>query len=206
MNAVPATPAAATPRATVLVVDDTPANLSLLSNVLNKQYRVQVATSGHKALEIACATGPRPDRARRHDAGARRLRSLPPPEGRPAHAGRAGALPDRADPARGRDTRLRGRRRRLHPQALQPGHRAGARATHLQLKALLDASRQRAPGCRANWKSACAEVDQLRDATLHVMVSFAEFRDEDTGNHVRRTQEYVRTLARWLRASGHRPG
>jgi putative two-component system response regulator len=41
-------------------------------------------------------------------------------------------------------------------------------------------------------------VEQLRDATLHVMISLAEFRDEDTGNHVRRTQEYVRTLARWL--------
>jgi putative two-component system response regulator len=53
-------------------------------------------------------------------------------------------------------------------------------------------------GCRASWKNACADVDRLRDATLHVMVSFAEFRDEDTGNHVRRTQEYVRTLARWL--------
>jgi len=46
-------------------------------------------------------------------------------------------------------------------------------------------------------------VEQLRDATLHVMISFAEFRDEDTGFHVRRTQEYVRTLARWL---ADRPG
>ena len=43
---------------TVLVVDDTPANLSLLSNLLNKTYRVQLATSGAKALEIATRTPP----------------------------------------------------------------------------------------------------------------------------------------------------
>ena len=43
---------------------------------------------------------------------------------------------------------------------------------------------------------------ELRDATLHVMISFAEFRDEETGNHVKRTQEYVRTLATWLHEQG----
>ena len=37
----------------MLVVDDTPANLSLLTNVLDKTYRVKVATSGQKALDIA---------------------------------------------------------------------------------------------------------------------------------------------------------
>jgi putative two-component system response regulator len=77
--------------------------------------------------------------------------------------------------------------------------------THLQLKALLDASRQRAQWLQGELEERLRDVDRLRDATVHVMVSFAEFRDEETGNHVRRTQEYVRTLARWLRASGHRP-
>ena len=47
-------------------------------------------------------------------------------------------------------------------------------------------------------ESRLREVDRLRDATFYVMISFAEFRDEDTGNHVKRTQEYVRTLATWL--------
>ena len=48
------------------------------------------------------------------------------------------------------------------------------------------------------WQTRLDELEALRDATLFVMVSFAEFRDDDTGNHVRRTQEYVRTLATWL--------
>lgn len=47
-----------------------------------------------------------------------------------------------------------------------------------------------------------AEVDALRDATLYLMVSFAEFGDDNTGNHVRRTQDYVRTLAHWLQGLG----
>ncbi|NVO06096.1 MAG: two-component system response regulator, partial [Rhodoferax sp.] len=38
---------------TVLVVDDTPDNLTLVSNLLKKDYRVRVAISGEKALKIA---------------------------------------------------------------------------------------------------------------------------------------------------------
>ena len=45
-------------RPTVLVVDDTPANLSLLSNLLKEQYRIKVASSGIKALELAAAAPP----------------------------------------------------------------------------------------------------------------------------------------------------
>jgi putative two-component system response regulator len=37
------------------------------------------------------------------------------------------------------------------------------------------------------------------------MVALAEFRDEDTGNHIKRTQEYVRVLARWLLRAGRAP-
>jgi class 3 adenylate cyclase len=45
-------------RATVLVVDDTPANLSLLSNLLKERYRIKVANNGIKALELAAAAPP----------------------------------------------------------------------------------------------------------------------------------------------------
>ena len=47
-------------RQTVLVVDDTPDNLSLLSGVLKDQYKVKVATSGERALEMLQA-GPLPN-------------------------------------------------------------------------------------------------------------------------------------------------
>lgn len=46
--------------ATVLVVDDTPANLSLMSSLLKDTYKVKVANCGARALEIA-QSGPPPD-------------------------------------------------------------------------------------------------------------------------------------------------
>jgi diguanylate cyclase (GGDEF)-like protein len=49
---------AETERATILLVDDVPANLSLLSSILREDYRVQLATSGAKALELVAASLP----------------------------------------------------------------------------------------------------------------------------------------------------
>ena len=45
-------------RPTILIVDDTPTNLSLLSNLLKEHYRIRVANSGAKALELANASVP----------------------------------------------------------------------------------------------------------------------------------------------------
>ncbi|WP_211102086.1 response regulator [Azospirillum brasilense] len=44
----------------ILIVDDTPDNLKLLSGLLKESYRVKVANNGRKALEIA-ASIPAPD-------------------------------------------------------------------------------------------------------------------------------------------------
>ena len=46
---------------TVLVVDDTPENIAVLSSVLRGRYRTRVAASGARALEIACSAETRPD-------------------------------------------------------------------------------------------------------------------------------------------------
>ncbi len=48
------------PRATILIVDDTPENLHVLGDLLRSTYVVRVANSGARALEVA-ATAPRPD-------------------------------------------------------------------------------------------------------------------------------------------------
>ena len=45
---------------TILVVDDTPENLSMMSFLLKDLYKVKVANQGQKALRIA-ASEPRPD-------------------------------------------------------------------------------------------------------------------------------------------------
>jgi len=43
---------------TILVVDDTPDNLSLITSLLKDLYRVRIATNGSKALQIAFSNEP----------------------------------------------------------------------------------------------------------------------------------------------------
>lgn len=43
---------------TVLVVDDTPENLTLITELLKDLYRVKIATNGSKALQIAFSSEP----------------------------------------------------------------------------------------------------------------------------------------------------
>jgi putative two-component system response regulator len=45
-------------RPTILVADDSPQNIELLSRVLGQEYRIKVATSGEKALAIAYSDEP----------------------------------------------------------------------------------------------------------------------------------------------------
>jgi signal transduction histidine kinase len=47
-----------TAKPTLLVVDDTPDNLTLMSNLLRDDYKVKLANSGEKALKIAMADSP----------------------------------------------------------------------------------------------------------------------------------------------------
>ena len=51
-------PEPALPPQTILAVDDTPDNLSLLAGLLGDRYRVKVATNGAKALELAASSPP----------------------------------------------------------------------------------------------------------------------------------------------------
>jgi len=195
--ATPPPPASEAPPR-VLVVDDTPANLSLLANLLNKTYRVQLATSGAKALEIAQRSPPDLvvlDVMMPEIDGyevCRRLKADPRTCHVPVLFLTALSRPE--DESRGFEV---GGADFIH-KPFNPATVLARVATQLQVKAWHDALADRNRWLQRELDARMFEVDQLRDATLYVMVSFAEFRDEDTGNHVRRTQEYVRTLATWL--------
>jgi putative two-component system response regulator len=45
-------------KATVLLVDDTPDNLTLLTSLLKESYKVKIAISGKKVLQIAQSASP----------------------------------------------------------------------------------------------------------------------------------------------------
>jgi putative two-component system response regulator len=187
-------------RPTVLVVDDTPANLMLLSSLLAPSYRVQLAPSGAKALELARRQCPdlivldimMPELDGYEVC--RRLKQDPATKHIPVLF--LSALNQAEDESRGFEC---GAADFIHKPFNATTVLARV-ATQLQAKSWRDALSQRNHWLQTELQARLSEVDELREATLHVMVSFAEFRDEQTGYHVRRTQEYVRTLARWLNA------
>ncbi|MDP2005014.1 MAG: two-component system response regulator [Rubrivivax sp.] len=203
----PLTPAAAdgARRPTVLAVDDTPANLNLLTQLLGQDYRVQIAVSGAKALELA--------RRRPPDIIVLDIMM-------PAMDGYEVCRQLKADPATrdvpvifltalsSAEDETRGFEVGGADFVAKPFTPATLRArvhAQLELKAWRDALHDRNRWLQDELDARLQEVDLLRETTLLVMVSLAEFRDEDTGNHIKRTQEYVRELVQWLQARGHMP-
>jgi putative two-component system response regulator len=195
-------PATHPERPTLLVVDDTPANLNLMAGLLHQDYRVKLAPGGVRALELAQREVPDLvllDVAMPEMDGyevCRRLKADPRTRDVPVIFVTAMSQPD--DETRGFEA---GAADFIHKPISPPIVRARVR-THLQVKAWHDSLRQRNAGLQAELDERLDEVEKLRDATLFVMVSLAEFRDEDTGNHVKRTQEYVRVLAERLASDG----
>jgi putative two-component system response regulator len=196
-----ATPVAPLP--TVLVVDDAPANLSLLAGLLNRSYRVKLAASGPKALELAQRSPPdlilldvmMPEMDGYEVC--RRLKADPATAQIPVLFLTAMSQPE--DETRGFEV---GGADFIH-KPISPSIVQARVRTHLQIKAYQDELTDRNAWLERELGRRLGQVDQLREATLHVMVSFAEFRDEETGHHVKRTQEYVRALAQHLFEQGH---
>jgi putative two-component system response regulator len=69
---------------------------------------------------------------------------------------------------------------------------------HLTLKAASDFLRDRNSYLENEVVRRTRELGLIQDATIVAMASLAETRDNETGNHIRRTQMYLRTLARHL--------
>lgn len=189
-----------TGRATVLVVDDTPANLTLMASVLREHWRVQLANSGAKALELAQRQAPDLivlDVMMPGMDGYETCRRLKAdPQLREVPVLFLTAMTEAEDELQGFEC---GGADFIH-KPFNPYTVLARVRTQLEAKAGRDALRSREQWLQAELESRLAQVHRLRDATLHVMISFAEFRDEDTGYHVKRTQEYVRILATRLNA------
>ena len=113
--------------ASVLLVDDRPDNLLALEAVLEPlELRTVRASSGEEALRALLRDDVRPHRARRADAGHRRLRDGTTHPGPRAHPRRPDRVPHRHQPRAGAPApRLRRRRRRLRGEAVRPRAAAG---------------------------------------------------------------------------------
>ncbi len=71
-------------------------------------------------------------------------------------------------------------------------------ASHLKLKAARDFLRNQNSYLESEVARRTREVGAIQDVTIQAMASMAETRDNETGGHIRRTQHYVRILARHL--------
>ena len=186
---------------TVLVVDDTPDNLVLVSELLGDSYRVKVANSGARALKAA-QTDPVPDLV---------LLDIMMPEMdgyevcRQLKASAATRdipiifLTARADSD---DERLGLELGAVDyiTKPMSPSIVLARVQTHLALKATADFLRDKSAYLEREVALRTLEVQALQDVTMMAMASLAETRDDETGNHIRRTQLYVKALAERLRA------
>jgi len=189
-------------RRTILVVDDTPDNLSLMSGMLKDCYRVKVANGGERALAIA-QTAPQPDLilldvmmpVMDGYEVCRRLKADPNCRDIPVVFLTARA--DQVDEQFGLDL---GAVDYITKPVSPPIVIARVR-NHLQLKRASDVLRDQNAYLEAEVDRRTRDVRAIRDAAIVAMASLAETRDNETGNHIRRTQHYVRILAETLSAN-----
>ncbi len=187
--------------ATILIVDDTPENLVLMSNLLRDTYHLKVANSGAKALALVRSSNALPDLilldimmpglsgydvARDLKADARTaaipiifLTAMSSSEDE-THGFALGAVDYITKP-------------------ISPPVVLARIDTHLKLKAAADFLRDKNDYLEQEVARRTQEVAAIQDVTILAMASLAETRDNETGNHIRRTQNYVKVLAEHLK-------
>jgi len=185
----------------ILVVDDTPDNLVLASELLSPKYVVKVANSGQSALRIAHLE-PMPSlvlldiRMPEMDGYevCRQLKSDDRTRDIPVIF--LSAQSDVEDDARGFEAGAVD----YVTKPISPAILQARVAAHLTLKATADYLRDKSAFLEQEVARRTREVSAIQDVMIYAMGSLAETRDNETGNHIRRTQLYVRTLAEHLRS------
>ncbi len=188
------------PKSSILVVDDTPDNLILMSELLKDYYKIKVANSGEKALKIAQSSTPpdlilldvmMPDidgyevcKQLKANAQTRHIPII-----------FLTAKSDVTDETKGLELGATD----YITKPINPAIVMARVKTHLDMKMMQDFLRNQNNFLESEIEKRTREVAAIQDVTIHAMASLAETRDNDTGNHIRRTQNYVRLLAQKLR-------
>ncbi len=186
----------------ILVVDDTPDNLMLMNQLLKDSYVVRIANGGERALALA-ATGAPPDLilldvmmpGMDGYEVCRRLKADPALAAIPVIFLTAKSEPN--DERMGLEIGAVD----YIAKPISPAIVLARVKTHLALKSSADFLRDKADFLETEVKRRTREIEAIQEVTIVALASLAETRDNDTGNHIRRTQSYVRALAEKLR--GH---
>ena len=186
---------------TILVVDDTPDNLTLVSNLLKRDYRVRVAISGEKALKIAQSENP-PDlilldvmmpvmdgyevcQQLRNNALTAHIPIIFLTAKSEVEDERKGLSLGASD---------------YITKPISPPILEARVKTHLAAKAYADFLTDKTSYLESEVARRTREISAVQDVTIQAMAALAETRDSDTGNHIRRTQGYVKALSGKLKS------
>jgi len=186
--------------ATVLVVDDTGANLNIIGQLLRPHYRVRVANSGAHAL-VAAASEPRPDlilldvmmpEMDGHEV-LRRLRAQAATADIPVIF--VTALDGEEDEEKGLELGAVD----YVTKPVKPALLLARVKAQLELKRSRDWLSSKNTQLDAEVHRRMLENELIKEVSLHALALLAENRDNETGNHLHRTQSYVSVLIRKLR-------
>jgi len=185
---------------TILAVDDTPENLRVVSAVLKDEFKVRVATRGEHALKLLA------DDARSADLILLDI-NMPGMDGydvckRLKQDPMTAAIPVIFLTARAEvDNEARGFElgavdyitKPINPPTLLARVR-----TQIAMKEWREFLEDKNAYLEAEVAQRTRQVQRIQDVTILAMASLAETRDNETGNHILRTQRYVQALAREL--------
>jgi putative two-component system response regulator len=185
----------------ILIVDDTPDNITLLSALLKDKYRIKIATNGLKALHIA-SIEPSPDlilldvMMPEMDGyeTCRRLKDNPQTHQIPVIF--LTAKSQVSDEEMG----LRLGAVDYISKPVSPPIVLARVATQLNLVRARNLLQDQNKNLEGLVKDRTLKLAKMQDAIIMAMASLAETRDNETGNHIRRTQNYVAALARQLKS------
>ncbi|HEY0661813.1 MAG TPA: two-component system response regulator [Lysobacter sp.] len=184
----------------ILIVDDTPENLALMSELLRDEYRVKLAPNGPRGLQIA-QSDPKPDLILLDIM-------MPDMDGyevmKQLQADKATrdipvifltAMAGVDDERKGLDLGAVD----YITKPISPSITLARVRNHLQLKIARDFMQHRNEFLDREVRRRTRQVGAIQDVTIRAMASLAETRDNETGNHIRRTQTYVKALALQLK-------
>lgn len=180
---------------TILCVDDTPANLMLLNKLLAEHYQVKLVNSGQKALDffnqqqadlvLLDVMMPEMDGYE----VCRRLREQPSTRNLPV------LFITAKNTAEDEQDALNAGGNDFISKPINPKVLLARISTHLKVKDFQDFLSKENERLEQMVEERLSGIFKLQDASLAVMISLAEFRDECTGFHIKRTQHYIRLLA-----------
>ena len=190
------------PFQTILIVDDNPENLTLLGDLLDGLYKVRAANSGARALQLAAQT-PLPslillDVMMPGMSGyevLERLREAPATRDIPVMF--TTAMNSTEDETHGL---VLGAVDYI-TKPLRPAIVLARVHTQLELHRARNRLKQDNVLLEGEIARRMRENQLIQDVTIRALARLAETRDNETGNHIQRTQSYVRLLA--TRLSSH---